>query len=151
MSNITQILDNYGTIGVMRLKQALEQVEATGKTVQSVSKEVISEDTSDTLKIYGRQFIDLLEKGRRPTSKNPSPDMIKFLTEYARARGMDKPESAAWAMAKKMNKHGDRTFQQGGRIVYSDVLAKFVEELKEAVKKEFVNGFRAEIKATFKR
>lgn len=134
----------------MRIKQALESVEATGKTIKSVGFEVKSEDKFDILRIYGRQFIELLESGRRPTSKNPSPEMIELLTDYARARGMDKPDKAAWGIAKKINKEGDKTYRSGGRIVYSEVLAKFVEELKEACKKEFLNGFRTEIKTSFK-
>lgn len=149
-ADVAKMLDAYGTLGVLRIQQALESVNATGKTIKSVTHAVESDDTSDTLHIYARQWIELLEKGRGPTSKNPSPDMIRLLTEYAKARGMDKPESAAWAMAKSMNKKGDKTYQQGGRIVYSQVVAKLVEELKGAVKKEVFKGFRARIKTAFK-
>lgn len=149
-ANVTQILNNYGVIGVEVLKKAISQVEATGKTAQSLRHEVTSSDTTDTLTIYARAFFELIEKGRRPTDKGPSPEMIQFLTEYAKARGMDKPESAAWGIAKKINKEGDKTYRAGGREVYSPELLKFVDELTKVIATEFRKGFVTEIKGAFR-
>lgn len=148
-ADVAQILQVYASIGEQVMKDALDQVSATNKTVMSVRSEVISSETKDSLKIYARKYVELLEKGRGPTSKNPSPEMIQLLTEYAQARGMEKPESAAWAMAKKMNKEGDRTFRRGGRIVYSAELNKFVEELKAECTKVFKGSFLREVKNTW--
>jgi hypothetical protein len=75
--------------------------------------------------------------------------MIKSLTEYARARGFDKPESAAWGLAKKIQKEGDKTFKQGGRIVYSDDVDKFVDELKKECRKAAKIKFTRTIKNAF--
>jgi hypothetical protein len=143
---IEDVLQKYGPIGVEVVKMALEKVRATGKTIDSVGFFVDSDSHSYNLVIYAREFTQLLESGRRPTTKGPSPDMIKELTEYAKARGMDKPESAAWAIAITINKKGDATFRQGGRNVYSEELEKFVDELKLAIKKDFLNSWRLEIK-----
>lgn len=149
-ADFTQILNVYGAIGEQLLKDAIDQVSATHRTVQSIRYEVTSTETTDKLTFIGRKYIQALETGIRPTDKGPSSDMIEFLTEYARARGMEDPESAAWAMAKTIQAKGDRTFRIGGRDVYSKELNKFVEELKEEVKKTFRGNYLSEIKQTFK-
>ena len=151
MYNVAEILERYGFIGVEMLKDAISQVDATGKTAQSIRSETESTDTKDRLLLIGRAYFELIEKGIRPSGKNPSPDMIKFMTEYAKARGMDKPESAAWAMSKKILKDGDKTYNQGGRIVYSDDLSKFVGELTKVLAKDFSKGFTTQITGAFKR
>lgn len=148
--NIAQVLTVYGSIGGQVLKDSLDQISATNKTVQSVRSEVTETETTTRLQLFAREFTSLLEKGRRPTSKNPSPDMIKLLTEYAQARGMSDPESAAWAIAKTINKEGDKTHRQGGRDVYSKELDKFVKEVIDAIQKEFVGFYVNEIKQAFK-
>ncbi len=149
-ANITQILEVYGSVGEQLLKDAVDQVSATHRTVQSIRHEVTSGETWDRVQWIGRKYIQALETGIRPTDKGPSSDMIEMLTEYARARGMDDPKSAAWAMAKTIQREGDRTFRIGGRDVYSSELNKFVEELKEEIKKTFVGSYLSEIKQTFK-
>lgn len=146
---MVQVLKVYGSIGEQVLKDALDKVSATHKTVESVRSEVTETESTTSLKLFAREFVSLLEKGRKPTSKNPSPDMIQFLTDYARARGMEDPESAAWAIAKTINKEGDKTHRAGGRDVYSKELNKFVQEVIEAVTKEFKGFYISQIKQAF--
>lgn len=149
-ADIAQILDIYGSIGEQLLKDAIDKVSATHRTVQSIRHEVTSSDTWDRLQFIGRKYIQALETGIKPSGKNPSPDMIEFLTEYAQARGMEDPKSAAWAIAKTILNKGDRTFRIGGRDVYSAELNKFVEELKAEITKTFVGNYVSEIKQAFK-
>lgn len=149
-ASITEILNNYGVLGVQVLKDAIQKVEATGKTAQSIRFEVESSDTKDRLLLIGRAFFELIEKGRRPTTKGPSPEMIEFLTDYARARGMENPESAAWAIAKTINKEGDKTYRSGGRLVYSPELTKFVEELTKVISQQFAKDYLTSVVGAFK-
>lgn len=149
-ASIEQILQVYGSIGEQLLKDAVDQVSATHRTVESIRHEVTSGDTWDRLQFIGRKYIQGLETGIRPTDKGPSSEMIELLTEYARARGMENPTSAAWAIAKTIQKQGDRTFRVGGRDVYSSELNKFVEELKAEITKTFVGNYVTEIKQAFK-
>lgn len=149
-ANMVQVLTVYGSIGEQVLKDSLDKVSATNKTVASVRSQVTESDTKTKLQLIARAFTSLLEKGIKPSGKNPSPDMIEMLTDYARARGIDKPESAAWGIAKTILKKGDKTNRQGGRDVYSQELNKFVEEVKEAVKKEFKGFYVNQIKQAFK-
>jgi len=149
-ANIQEILKQYGVIGVQVLRDAIQKVEATGKTAQSIRYELDSEGSNDRLYLIGRAYFELIEKGRRPTTKNPSPDMIEFLTDYARARGMEKPESAAWAIAKKINKEGDSTYRSGGRLVYSPELSKFVEELTLVISKQAGKDYLTSVVGAFR-
>jgi len=147
---IADTLEAYGPIGVQVLQDAISGLDASGKTAQSIRYEVVSTERTDTLYLIGRQYFSLLEKGIRPSGKNPPPEMIAQLTEYAKARGMSDPESAAWGIAKKILKEGDKTFNQGGRIVYSDDLDKFVQELKSYAAQVFAKGYLTEVTGAFK-
>lgn len=149
MKTIPEILNGWGVIGTEKIKQDLTKVQATGKTVNSVRYEVEKKGTVDRLTFYAREWTKLIEEGRGPTTKGPSPEMIESLTEYARARGMDNPKSAAWAIAKKINKEGDKTKKQGGRIVYSGTVEKLADEITADVKKQFTTKFMQTIKGSF--
>lgn len=132
--SLLSTLKTYGQIGEQVLKQAIAALDATGKTQASIHFTV---DEEDTLRFYAREFTPLLEKGIRPSTKKPSKEMIDAMTEYAKARGFDNPEKAAWAISVKQLKDGDKTYQQGGRVVYSDVMDTFTQDLKVAISKDF--------------
>jgi len=149
MAEVKEILNTYGQIGVERVKQLLETVRATGKTINSVTYEVSTNQNMDRLQIKARPFTSAIETGVSPTSKGVHPDMIKSLTEYAKARGFDKPESAAWGMAKKIQKEGDKTYKAGGRDVYSSGVIKLANEIKAEIAKEFKIKSSTFIKNTF--
>lgn len=134
---LDQLFDAYGKIGVERIKQALEQVRATGKTIESVKYETSQDGNNHRLVIKARPYTSAIEEGIRPTTKGVSREMIESLTEYAIARGMDKPESAAWGIAKKIQREGDRTYKSGGRDIYSSVAIQVTKELKKEVLKDF--------------
>lgn len=146
---VKEILNAYGQIGVARVKQLLEQVRATGKTINSVKYEVIEKGSFERLVIKARPFTSAIETGVSPTKKGVHPDMIQSLTEYAQARGMENPKSAAWAIAKTIQKEGDKTYKRGGRDVYSSGVIELVDEIKKAIRKEFRIKATSMIKNTF--
>jgi hypothetical protein len=146
MADLSDILQQQAEKGVQVFRDALRKVRASGRTDQSVRAEV----SDKGFKILSREFTDLLESGRRPTKKGPSPEMIERLTEYAQIRGMDKPESAAWGIAKKINKEGDRTFKKGGRDVYTKALDKFVDDTINVIALFQVREARDKIKESVK-
>lgn len=149
MTTTNEILQAYAPIGVDVVKKALEEVRASGKTIESVRSEVSQKDKVDRLQILARPYTNRIEKGIGPTTKGPSSEMIQNLTEYARARGMDDPKKAAWAIAKKIQKEGDKTHKRGGRIVYSDDVDKFVKEVTGKVKSNWKVLFTSTIKNAF--
>jgi len=132
---IADILKFWAPIAEKRVKQLLESTRATGKTIDSVRVEVSKEQTMDRMQILARPFTAALETGVRPTTKGVSREMIENLKEYTKARGI--PEDKVWAIAKTIQKKGDRTFQKGGRDVYSDGVEKMVDEITRDIKKEF--------------
>lgn len=144
--SITSTLTTYGQIGVDVLRDAVAPHDATGKTRESIRFVV----DDDRLIFLAREFFKLLEKGRGPTTKGPSKEMIENLTEYARARGFENPEKAAWALATKLNRDGDQTHQKGGRVVYSDVMDTFVRDLADALKEDYVKSLAKEVKESFR-
>lgn len=147
---IADTLEAYGPIGVQVLQDAIAGIEASGKTAESIRYEVESSGTKDSLRLLGRKYFELIEKGIKPSEKNPPPEMIAMLTQYAKARGMSDPEGAAWGIAKTILKKGDKTYRQGGRIVYSDDLDKFVQELKKYSTDVFAKGFLTQVTGAFK-
>lgn len=149
MRTLKEILNAWGIVGVKALQNDLQRVNATGKTVNSVRYEVSSEGTVDRLVYFARKFLKALETGISPTTKGPSREMIASLTEYAQAKGMDDPKSAAWALAKAIQKEGDKTHRQGGRIVYSTTVEKLAEDIKKDIKKQFRIKFMQTIKGAF--
>lgn len=149
MKTLPEILNAWGQVGVTALKNDLTKVNATGKTVNSVRYDVKKEGTVDRLTFYAREWTKLLETGRGPTTKGPSPEMIESLTEYAAARGMDNPKSAAWAIAKTLNKKGDKTHRAGGREVYSPTVLQLAQDIKKDVTKNFTTKFMQTIKGAF--
>ncbi len=124
-------------------------MRATGKTINSVKAEVSEKNNVSRLVIKARPFTSAIETGVSPTSKGVSKDMIDSLAEYARARGMDKPESAAWAIANTIQKEGDKTFKRGGRNVYSSEVLKLADEIKKEIRKDYKIKFTSLIKNTF--
>lgn len=149
MTTIPEILDAWGQVGVQALKSDLQKVRATGKTVDSVRYEVKKEGTVDRLTYYARQWTSKIEEGIGPTTKGPSREMIESLTEYAQARGMDNPKSAAWAIAKDIQKRGDKTKRSGGREVYSPTVLQLAKDIKKDVTKNFTTKFMQTIKGAF--
>lgn len=145
----TKILQAYAEIGVRKIQQTLESVRATGKTINSVKAEVTEKGDVSRLVIKARPYTSAIETGVSPTDKGPSREMIESLTEYARVRGMDKPESAAWAIAKKIQEKGDKTHRRGGRDVYSSEVIRLADEIKKEIRKEYKIKFTSLIKNSF--
>lgn len=153
---LSQVLDNYGKLGVAALKQDVDKVSATGKTAASIRYEVVQKDTMQSLVIYGRQFFKALETGRGPRKSNQYQEFDVSMYEYMQARGIgsDLPEKKRKQLARflawKINKEGDKTYKAGGRIVYSPTLTRIIKELTEAVKKDVIGMFISEIRSAAK-
>ncbi len=147
-----KILETYAPLGVELLKSKLQPLSATGKTVQSVRAEV----SLDRLVIFARDFVGTIETGRGPRKSSTPGGFEDSMLEYMKARGIGadltdkKRKQLARFLTYKINKEGDKTFKSGGRQVYSDALAKFVEELKQALIDDFKKTFINSLKLSFK-
>lgn len=137
MFTIDQILDRAGARAVEQIKVNLiaSGENTTGKTADSLRWEVKGTGDKVSLVIYGREFFKATETGSKPSEKNPSPEMVESLTEWAQAKGVD---AKPYAIAKTILKKGSKLWRQGGRKdIYSNVGPVIVEEIKEEVAKNF--------------
>lgn len=152
MELIKNTLHNYGVLGSELLKAAIQPLSATGKTVRSIGFSVSSGSDTDTLVIFGREFIATLETGRGPRKSGQKGDFEDNMIEYMQARGIGsdlsdkKRKQLARFLTWKINKEGDKTFKAGGRQVYSNDLDKFVDQLREALVMDFKLTFRNNLK-----
>lgn len=151
MEKITNTLNNYGILGVELLKASVRSISATGKTERSISYKVKSDNDSDTLTIYAREYFSTIETGRGPRKSAQESGFLDGMLEYMRAKGIGndldekKKKNLARFLVLKINKEGDSTYKKGGRQVYSNDLEKYVEALKGAVVKDFRLTFRSTI------
>ena len=130
---IQETLEAYGRAGVQLLRGVVPR--ATGKTAQSIRYEVLP----NRLLIYARAFFEALETGRGPRKSSEYGGFDESLYEWMKAKGVGaelnekKRKQLARFLAYKINKDGDKTFKQGGKSVYSQVMAQFIEELQKEV------------------
>lgn len=157
---VARTLKNFGVIGVELLKKDVEKVSATGRTKDSIRFELEVFDNGDmTLTFYGREYFKTLETGRGPRRNSEYQQYDLSLEKYLEARGVPSKVSKSgikyfklkdsWVSAKslahKINKEGDETYKKGGRVVYSETLAKLVQEISRAISQDFAKFYLSEI------
>jgi hypothetical protein len=147
METLRKILEQYGNLGVEGIKADVQKVSATGKTAESVRHEVTYKDPIWKLTFYARAFFKALETGRKPRESTEYQEFDVSMLEYMQARGIGsdlsdkKKKQLAKFLAYRINKEGDKTYKQGGRIVYSQTLSKLVDELIDALKKDVIRNY----------
>jgi hypothetical protein len=152
VNNITKTLNEYGAGAVQALKNDVSRISATGDTADSIRYEVKSDDDSDKLTIFGRAFFSTIESGRGPRQSSTDHGFKDKMLDYMKAKGIGanltekKREQLAKFLVYRINKEGDKTFKQGGRIVYSPTLDKLVAELRKELTKDFVQFSLNEIR-----
>lgn len=144
-----QILSQYGnsTVAQIRANLASTGTNATGKTSRSIRFEVKDEGFKQTLSVFGKPFIMVVETGRKPTPQydKPSKEFVASIKEWADTKGLGK---FAYGIAKSIHQKGTELYRKGGRTdiitsvvnqnltdqIAKDVLAKFADHyLKNAV------------------
>ena len=85
----------------------LNSLQAKGKTTNQTAAQIIitTDGNKATMQLPG--YLEILEKGRGPTSKNApqsNPSMIQRIKEWCQAKGL--PGKAAWAIKKSIDKKG---------------------------------------------
>jgi hypothetical protein len=158
---MSEVLKSYLPKGIEAVKSALQKVNATGKTVNSIK----GSTTDTSLTITGRPYIETIETGRGPRKSSTYGNFDKGLEEWLKAKGFSQKVSkkgtvyyqignqwfSAKSLAWKINKEGDKTFKSGQRKeVYSEAVSKFVEELTEAVTKDQKEQFKQKVIETLK-
>lgn len=143
---IEDILSKRGGEAVAAIRENLANsgTNATLKTSNSVSSSVQQVGNRIVLTVIGaRPFFPTVETGSKPSTKNPSPDMIMSLTEWAQVRNI--PKQAVWGVAKNILKDGSKLWQKGGREdiytnVRRDILDKIMKDVADYQVKEMKRG-----------
>jgi len=154
---VQDILTAYAAIGVQMLKNAVPKV--TGKTANSIRSEV----SENRLKIFGREFFRALETGRSPRESSSYSNFDSNLEGWLKAKGFPTKKSktgityyklgdqwfSAKSLAWKINKEGDKTFRQGGKEVYFELLEKWVKELTQKVADQKAKDYAKQVANLF--
>jgi len=141
-NRLRDLLNKYGESvikeAVNRLKNAGHS--NTGTLARSLDYEIEESKRELTLVFYGADYLEYVDKGRRPGSKPPP---IKPIKKWVKQKGIE--PKAAYAIAKKIGKYGIKptnfwTISSTRRQGY---LNKRMEEiLKETVEDELKDLFK---------
>lgn len=113
----------------IRINLGRAGMSATNQTGNSLRIEVKHEGTKYKMRMFGRPFFMTVETGRKPTpEKKPSKEMIDRIRQWCDSRGID--ESAAWAIATKINKQGTDLWRKGGR---EDIVTPAINDFQSEV------------------
>lgn len=139
---IKDILELHGERMVKGIRDNLASTgtNASGKTSDSVRFDV----NGNTLTVVGgRAYFPTVETGSKPSTKNPSPEMIQSLTEWAQAKNVNKP---VWGVAKKILKEGSELWRKGGRKdIYSNIdIEPLIKDLAKDQTAQIVNVLKRE-------
>lgn len=134
---IKDLLEGYGDKAVRDIQENLSNTgtDATGETSRSLDYRVEENGSTVTLIVTGgRPYFPTVETGSKPSSKNPSPEMIESLEGWTAIRN---PKMSAWAVAKTILRDGSKLWQKGGRKdIYTNVREAMIEPLKADLAKE---------------
>jgi hypothetical protein len=127
-SNVIQS-DGIELMNNIRANLGSTGTTATNETQHSLRIEIKQEGLKYKMQMFGRPFFMSVETGRKPTpDKKPSRQMIDRLKQWCDARGIN--ESAAWAIATKINKQGTALWRKGGR---EDIVTPAIDEFQSDV------------------
>ena len=138
MPEIFEIVNANGIelINNIRANLGSTGTNATLRTSQSLRIEVKNDGLKVNMKLFGREFFNTVETGRKPTpDKKPSKEFIENLKPWLAARGID--EKAVWAIATKINKQGTKLWKAGGR---EDILQPAVDTFVNNVSQQLLDS-----------
>lgn len=142
MKTTEDLLNKYGKALVKKIQ---DNIDATGSTATGRTKESVQYAIEgNTLVVFSdRPYFKAIETGSKPSTKNPSPQMVESLTEWAQAKSVQAPPQA---IAKSILKHGSKLWQKGGRKdIYSNAWDEVKEEFYQDLKTLEVDKGRVHI------
>ena len=133
MSETREILVNFGdeTVRLIQENLANTGTNASGETSQSVKSDMVNDNR---VQVSGKQFIYVVETGRRPGKMPPIEGIMKWLNT-GKVSITGSIESAAWGIAKKISEEGSKLFRDGGRtdIITPAIDDKRVDDLVDEI------------------
>jgi len=155
---LKDVLNSYAPKGLEVIKQSIQKVSVTGKTLSSLK--YIIDNLNFRLTYYGRGFMEALEKGRGPRKQSTDGGFKDNLEDWLKAKGFQSRKSKSgkvyyeignqWftskSLAWKINKEGDKQFRSGTtKDVYTKEINEFKDELVQAIKTDQKQEFKNKI------
>lgn len=129
-----EIFAKRGDEGLEAIKENLAKngLNATGKTKDSLRRE----SDAKSVTIFAREFFEAMETGSKPSVKNPSPEMVESIKEWAEMRGTD---AKPYAIAKSILKKGSRLWRAGGR---TDIFTNVADQMTKDIADDLVKSIK---------
>jgi hypothetical protein len=150
---LADVLDDLGQMAVDKLKAAVSRYSATGKTADSIRYE----SDENTLKVFGREYIEAMETGRGPRKSSEDGGFEDSMLEYMQAKGIGadldekKRRQLARFLVLRINRDGDKLHKRGGgRDVYSSVLDQVEQQIINTVTQFQINAAMGAVKNSLK-
>lgn len=107
---------------------------ATGRTIQSLTLEVMPEDSAIVGRLYARDYFGALETGTRAWTKQyakPPKFFVDLIQQWITAKGLD---LSAFLVARKIMREGSSLYRKGGRdTIYSQEIPKTIDAVQERI------------------
>jgi hypothetical protein len=116
-------------------------VNASGKLAKSIRFEVTN---GTVLSIYGNDYIQFLENGRRPGKRPPTSVILQWIDDKGIIPDGISKDSLAFLIARRMGEEGSTIYQAGGSDLVSGI---FNEELQRSIEAEFAQLLVTEIQS----
>lgn len=147
-TNIQYILRLGGEVFKSELSKQFDKynLNASGRTLRSINP-VVSEKT---LTIFGADYIQVVQDGRRPTPQNTqgTGELLRAIKEWVRFKGI--PDAAAYPITKKIHQEGTALFRGADpRFTRpTDVLSSPTQRTITYIEKEATQYYALEVRTT---
>lgn len=145
-TNIQDILRLGGEVFKSELSKQFDKykMNASGRTLRSINP-VVSEKT---LTIFGADYIQVVQDGRRPTKNTGTGELLRAIKEWVRFKGI--PIEAAYPITKKIHQEGTALFRgTDSRFTRpTDVLSSPTKRTITYIEKEATQYYALEVRTT---
>ena len=132
----TKLIQRRGANGTVE-----SVVNASGKLAKSIRFEVTN---GTVLSIYGNDYIQFLENGRRPGKRPPTSVIRQWIDDKGIIPDGISKDSLAFLIARRMGEEGSTIYQAGGSDLVSGI---FNETLQRSIEAEFAQLLVTEIQS----
>ena len=132
----TKLLERKGVDGNFQ-----SVANASGQLANSISYVVVN---GTKLQIFGNDYIQYLENGRRPGKRPPTSVIKQWITDKGIVPTDISVDSLAFLIARKMGEEGSTIYRAGGSDLLSSI---FNEALQSSVEADFANLIVTEIQS----
>ena len=146
MNNLQEILQQGGILWKSEFEKKMNQynMQASGRTVASIDPVT----TEKSLTIFGADYIQTVQDGRRPTRNDGDGALLRAIKEWVAYKGL--PIEAAYPITKKIHRDGTMLWatgkSYGGATRPTDVLEVPTQRTITYIQKEATEYYTLVVK-----